>query len=598
MARLDPHSYADDALPRVRHLRLRLEADFADERLRGEATLELAGRTVGRLDLDSRALDVASVVSDTGATVPFELGDEDPILGRRLRLALPPGTRAVTLRYATARDAPALQWLSPAQTRGGRHPFLFSQCQAIHARSLVPLPDTPRQRITYEAEIVVPDPLAAVMSAGPEGEGEGPRPGTRLFRFRMPQPIPPYLLALAIGRLESRDLSPRSRVWAEPETVEAAAHEFAEIEPMIAGAEDLFGPYEWDRYDMLVLPPSFPYGGMENPRMTFLTPTLLAGDRSLVDVVAHELAHSWTGNLVTNADMEHFWLNEGFTVWAERRLVEALYGEGAAALAWAIGEKALEESMERFGAGSPLTRLRGELAGIDPDEVFSSIPYEKGARFVALVERAAGRARFDRFMRDYIARFRFTSITTEALLTFLEERLPGVAASVGAHEWLYEPGLPANAPVFRSERRDTLVTLAAGFAAGTRPSPAEASAWTPAETLVYLQNLPRAIDAEGCAWLDRSLSLTGRGNYEILVEWLTIAAGSDYEPAFPRVREVLGAVGRMKYLRPLYSALGRSPRTRALARQVFAETESRYHSLSRRVATSLIAAYTADPAAS
>ena len=532
MARRDPHSYADDAQPRPRHLRLRLEADFDAHTLRGEATLDLAERAGGTLDLDSRALAVASARSDTGAVVPLELGDEDPILGRRLRLRLPAGTRSVTLRYATAPDAPALQWLSPAQTRGGRHPFLFSQCQAIHARSVVPVPDTPRQRITYEAAIVVPAELAAVMSAGPDGEEDGPSPGTRLFRFRMPQPIPPYLLALAVGRLASRELSPRSRVWAEPETVEAAAHEFAGIEPMIARAEQLFGPYEWDRYDMLVLPPAFPYGGMENPRMTFLTPTLLAGDRSLVDVVVHELAHSWTGNLVTNADMEHFWLNEGFTVWAERRLVEALYGEGAAALAWAIGEKALEESMQRFGASSPHTKLRGELEGVDPDDVFSSIPYEKGARLVALLEREAGRERFDGVMRDYIARFRFTSITTEELVAFLDERLPGVAERVGAREWLYEPGLPANAPVFRSERRDALATLAAGFASGARPSAAEAASWSPAEMLVYLQNLPRVVDRPGGEWLDRELALTARGNYEILVEWLTIAAGSDYEPAF------------------------------------------------------------------
>jgi aminopeptidase N len=489
-----------------------------------------------------------------------------------------------------------LQWLSPAQTRGGRHPFLFSQCQAIHPRSVVPLPDTPRQRITYEAELVVPAPLSAVMSAGPTGDSDGPRPGTRVFRFGMPQPIPPYLIALAVGRLDSRDLSPRSRVWAEPETVEAAAHEFAEIDAMIAQAEELFGPYEWDRYDMLVLPPSFPYGGMENPRMTFLTPTLLAGDRSLVDVVVHELAHSWTGNLVTNADMEHFWLNEGFTVWAERRLLEALHGEGAAALAWAIGEKALEESMERFGEGSPHTKLRGELLGVDPDEVFSSIPYEKGARFVALLERQAGRERFDRVMRDYIARFRFTSITTEELLAFLDAELPGVAARVGASAWLYEPGLPANAPVFRSPRRDALVALAGGFASGVRPSPAETGSWSPAETLVYLQGLPRVLDADACGWLESTLGLSSRGNYEILVEWLAIAAGSDYEPAFPRLREVLTTVGRMKYLRPLYGALGRSPRTRALARAVFAEAGDRYHSLSRRVAASMIAAYPEDAA--
>jgi aminopeptidase N len=596
MARLDPHSHADGAQPRPRHLSLRLEADFGARVLRGEATLELAAAAGGTLDLDSRGLAVAGAVTDRGVAVPVEPGDEDPILGRRLRLELPAGTRSVTLGYATSAEAPALQWLEPAQTSGGEHPFLFSQCQAIHARGVAPLPDTPRQRITYDAEIVVPHPLSAVMSAGPAGTGPGPRPGTRTFRFRMPQPIPPYLLALAVGRLDSRDLSPRSRVWAEPETVEAAAHEFAEIETMIARAEALFGPYEWDRYDMLVLPPAFPYGGMENPRMTFLTPTLLAGDRSLVDVVVHELAHSWTGNLVTNADMEHFWLNEGFTVWAERRLVEALYGAEACALAWAIGEKALEESLQRFGPSSPHTRLRGELAGVDPDEVYSSIPYEKGARFVALLERQAGRARFDAVMRDYMSRFRFTSITTEDLLGFLDEVLPGVAGAVGAREWLYEPGLPANAPAFRSARRDALAAQAAAFATGTRPGPSEAAAWNPAETLVYLQNLPRVLDRDGCEWLDRTLGLTARGNYEILVEWLTIAAGSDYDPVFPRLREVLHTVGRMKYLRPLYRALGRSPRTRALAREVFAAAEPRYHPLSRRVAASVIAAYPGEPA--
>ena len=596
MPREDPHSHADSEQPRARHLRLRLWVDFASRRIEGEATLEIAAPAGGVLDLDTRALEIREVSTGTGTDVAFELGPDEAILGSRLRLTMPAGTREVRLRYRTSPDAPALQWLSPEQTEGGKHPFLFSQCQPIHARSLVPLQDTARNRLTYEAEVEVPEPLAAVMSAGPAGEGPGRRPGTRVFRFRMPQPIPPYLLALAVGRLESRELGPRSRVFAEPETVEAAAHEFAETEAMIARAEELFGPYDWDRYDMLVLPPSFPYGGMENPRMTFLTPTLLAGDRSLVDVVAHELAHSWTGNLVTNADMEHFWLNEGFTVWAERRLLEALHGEEATVLAWAIGEKALEESMERFGPESPLTRLRTDLAGTDPDDAFSSVPYEKGARFVTLLERTAGRERFDRFMRDYMARFRFTSITTEEFLAYLETELPGLASRVGASEWLYEPGLPENAPVFRSARKEALVALAAGFPRRERPGPETIAGWSPAEMLVYLQNLPREIEREGCAWLDAALGLTGRGNHEILVEWLTLAAGSDYEPAFARLREVLLRVGRMKYLRPLYSALGRHPRTRALAREVFAEAAPRYHSLSRRVAASVIEKYEDAPA--
>jgi aminopeptidase N len=591
MARLDPHSHADSDQPRPRHLRLRLAVDFGAREVSGEAALDLGAPSGGPLDLDTRRLEVREVRTGDGADVPFDLGPEEPILGRRLRLHLPPGTREVVVRYRTLPDAPALQWLEPGQTAGGTHPFLFSQCQAIHARSLVPLPDTPRQRLTYEATVEVDAPLDVVLSAGLEGREPGSRPGTTAWRFRMPQPIPPYLLALAAGRLDSRDVGPRTRVFAEPPTLEAAVHEFAETESMMARAEDLFGPYVWDRFDMLVLPPAFPYGGMENPRMTFLTPTLLAGDRSLVDVVVHELAHSWTGNLVTNADMEHFWLNEGFTVWAERRLLEVLRGEEATVLAWAIGEKALEESLRRFGRESPLTRLRTELRGTDPDDAFSSIPYEKGARFVALLEREAGRPAFDRFMRDYMARFRFTSITTEEFLAFLEERLPGLAGRVGAQEWLYGPGMPASAPVFRSARLEALVRLASEFPRGELPSAEAIRGWSPGETLVYLQNLPRQIDREGCAWLDAALSLGSRGNHEILVEWLTIAAGSDYEPAFPRLRAVLLGVGRMKYLRPLYAAMGRHPRTRALARAVFAEASPLYHSLSRRVAGSVIEKY-------
>ncbi len=334
-------------------------------------------------------------------------------------------------------------------------------------------------RATYHAAVTIPEPLTAVMSAGPEAGGGNSEPGMRTMLFEMPQPIPSYLIALAVGDLASRDLSARARVWAEPATVEAAAREFAGVEEMIVTAERLFGPYDWERYDMLVLPPSFPYGGMENPRMTFLTPTLLAGDRSLVDVVAHELAHSWTGNLVTNATMDHFWLNEGFTVWAERRILEALHGEEAAALSWAIGRTALEEAMARFGADSPFTVLRTHLEGVDPDDVFSSVPYEKGALFVALLERTVGRERFDRFIRDYIERFRFTSITTEEFMAFLEQQLPGVAAKVGADEWLRRPGLPANAPVFRSSSLEALTALAEGFAGGARPTAPQLAALGP-----------------------------------------------------------------------------------------------------------------------
>jgi len=593
MSRIDPHSYADAAQPRVRRLDLDLDVDFDRRILSGEAVLSLDGPGEGPLDLDSKGLLIRGVVTDGGAAVPFELAGEEPILGRRLRLSLPSGTRRVAIRYETSPEAVALQWLEPAQTAGGAHPFLYSQCQAIHARTVIPVPDTPALRVSYRAAVTLPEPLSAVMSAGGAGDRPGPRPFTRTFLFEMPQPIPPYLFALAAGRLAARDLSPRARVHAEPEVVAAAAREFDGVEAMIRTAERLFGPYPWERYDLLVLPPSFPYGGMENPRMTFLTPTVIAGDRSLVDVVAHELAHSWTGNLVTNATMDHFWLNEGATTWAERRILEALHGEEAAVLSWAIGETALTQAFERFGAGSPLTKLRTDLLGVDPDDAFSSIPYEKGSRFFALLERTAGRERFDRFVADYIARFRFTSITSEAFLAFLDERLPGLSASVGAAEWLSGTGMPANAPVFRSARLEELTGLARRFAAGARPDPAAVARWTPSETLVYLQHVPRPLPGAACAELESLFGFLAQGNHELLVEGLTIAAASDWERGFGRIRDVLLTVGRMKYLRPLFKALGGHPRTRALAHEIYAAARPRYHALSRRVVETELAAYPA-----
>jgi leukotriene A-4 hydrolase/aminopeptidase len=593
MTQIDPHSYTDSDHPKVQYLSLRLQVDFEKHTLAGVAELRLGESVAGALDLDTRGLAISEISNQKGVAITWQLEAEDPILGSRLRLSLPAATTAVSIHYSTSADSSALQWLTREQTAGKKHPFLFSQCQAIHARALAPLQDSPRRRITYDAAITVPDELTAVMSAGPAGEATAPS-GHRTFLFEMPQPIPPYLLALAVGDLASRDLSPRSRVWAEPEVIEAAAHEFAEIEPIIQKAEGMFGPYDWDRYDMLVLPPSFPYGGMENPRMTFLTPTLISGDRSLVAVVAHELAHSWTGNLVTNATAEHFWLNEGFTVYAERRIVEAVWGEKEAALQWAIGEKALQEAIARFGADSPHTCLRTNLTGIDPDEVFSSIPYEKGSRFLVCLERHAGRERFDKFLLLYMERFRFTSITTEEFLLFLEEQFPGAAAAVDAQTWLYEPGLPANAPVFSSESLLRVADLANRFTAGVRVELPDWDRFSPSEKLVYLQKLPRPLPAADLDWLEFVYHLNGQGNHEILVEWLAIAAASGYKPAFARLREVLVRVGRMKYLRPLYGALGATPETRALAREIFAEASPGYHGLSRRVVAGILEKYAKD----
>jgi leukotriene-A4 hydrolase len=590
MTRIDPHSYYDATQPKTSHLQLNWFIDFGQRWIEGSVLLMLENPSEGIMDLDTKGLEILSVYSGD-RPLSYEIADEEPILGRRLRIQLPNETKSIYIAYKTSPEGIALQWLEPEMTLGNRWPFMYSQCQPIHARTIVPCQDTPRVRVTYDALVAVPQDIAVVMSARSKGRLLDMPPGLVGWRFVMPQPIPPYLLAIAAGDLRSYDLSPRSRVCAEPEMLEMAAYEFRDIEQMIQTAETLFGSYEWDRYDMLVLPPAFPFGGMENPRMTFLTPTLIAGDRSLVDVLAHELAHSWTGNLVTNASMEHFWLNEGFTTWAERRILDALHGEDASALRWAIGQAALDESIARFGPDSPLTKLRTDLTGVDPDDAFSSIPYEKGARFIRVLEQYAGREPFDKFIQAYIEAFRFASITTEEFLEFLEKELPGAAAAVNADAWIYQTGMPPNAPVFKSFRLDEITAAAKAFAAGTRPDPQKFGNWKANELLVFLQQLPRELDAAALDWLDRTFGLMKRGNYEILVEWLTIAAGSAYEPAMERIREVLLAVGRMKYLRPLFTALGKHARTRELAKEIYAQGKHRYHILSRRVIESAMEKY-------
>jgi len=581
VSRRDPHSYADLEQGRVTHVDLDLDVDFATRRLTGTARLNLAAPAAGPLDLDTRTLTITGAVTQDGAAVPFELADTDPVMGARLRLNLPAGTTAIAITYATSPEASALQWLEPAQTDGGRHPYLFSQCQAIHARSVLPCQDSPLARFTFKAQMTVPEALTVVMAAAPGEKGPGARAGTRAFTFEMPQSIPPYLFAFAVGDIVSRDLGPRSRVYTEPKTLDRAAWEFADVDSMLLAAEDVFGPYLWDRFDFLVMPSSFPYGGMENPRLTFLTPTLLAGDRSLVNVLAHELAHSWTGNLVTNATIDDFWLNEGFTVWAERRIHEKLYGVEAQALSAAIGRNGLDDALASFGPNSPFTCLKTSGEGKDPDEFYSLVPYEKGFLFVSLLEQTVGREAFDVFIKKYIKHFSFTSITTEQFEEFMEKELPGVAAKVGAQDWIRKPDVPANAPSFTSAQLTGLKELAAGWPGGKRPDLATAKKWTPEDWQIFLQALPRQLSADDCKWLDDNFQLSAHGNCEILCNWLVIAANSGYAPTLPRTRKFLGEVGRMKYLKPLYTALHKSEATRALAKETFAEHGGGYHPIAR-----------------
>jgi leukotriene-A4 hydrolase len=585
MPRLDPHSWTDSDQSQADDLTWHARVDFATRTLSCTATLRLhnVGES-GPLDLDTRDLAIHRVTDGSGVDLSFALGPSDPIIGTRLRIDLPSATREVVMHYATSPDASALQWLEPAQTAGAAQPFLYSHCQPIHARSLVPLQDTPRTRLRYTAELRVPAQLVALMAARHVGRHvEG---SEAVERFEMPQPIAPYLLAFAVGDLASRDLGPRSRVWSEPSLVDAAAWEFAVTERMLSTGERLFGQYDWDRYDLLVLPPSFPFGGMENPRLTFLTPTVVIGDRSAVEVIAHELAHSWTGNLISNANAEHFWLNEGWTTYAERRIVELVYGQEAAALAWALGRRELDEAVAQFAKdGQPeLSRLRTELTGVDPDTAYSIVPYEKGALFLWTLEQSVGRPPFDRFIRGYIERFRFQAVTSEEFVAVVDELLPGVAHRAKAHQWLFEAGVPDNAPRPRSMRLESIEALH-----GNPPSEAQVASWRPVEWQLYIESLPPDSTAETIAALDARFHLTEVRNYDVLEKWLPRAIRTGYAPAIARTEEVLGSVGRMKYLRPLYRALADYPETRALANELFDRFSTRYHGIAREVVRSLLA---------
>jgi len=552
--RLDPHSYADTDQPQTRSIDLTLRADFDRRVLEGEIALHFRAPGSGPLDLDTRDLRIDAVTLLDGTPLPHDLFAPEPILGARLRIDLPRGAAGVRVRYATSPAATALQWLEPSQTAGGQ-PFLFSQAQPIHARSLAPLQDTPRIRITVgTARFTVPSPLRALMAAAAKGPDV----------FEMPQAIPPYLLAFAVGDLTSRQLSGRSAVWAERAVADAAAEEFGEVEQMLLAAEELFGPYEWDRFDILVMPPSFPYGGMENPRLTFVTPSLLAGDRSLVNVIAHELAHAWTGNLVTNASANDFWLNEGFTVYAERRILEALHGRDSAELHAAAGLHDLHTALERFAAHQELTCLRNDLRGIDPDEAYSSVPYEKGSLLLRKLEETAGRPAWDEFLRAYLGVFRFQSITTQEFLDFLEARLPGLASRARALEFIDAPGLPADAPKPRSRRLEQLRAF-------------EVEPENPAELLVVLQAL--APDSPRVRELDARFGLANRRSLELRHTFVLLQLRAGAPEAVDAARRILLESGRMRYLRPLYTELAR--RHPEAARRIYQEARAGYHNIAR-----------------
>ena len=579
----DEHSHSNPDEVRVTHADLDLTVSFDRRVLAGTATLSLQSIVPGSpLILDTRALSIGTVEASEGVgswrPAPFEVGPADPILGSPLRIALGPRTDRVRIAYETSPTASGLQWLEPAQTAGRSHPFLFSQSQSIHARSWIPLPDTPAVRITYDATIRTPAALRAVMSAA--GNSGGERGGA--YRFRMPQRIPPYLLALAVGDIDFESMGERSGVYAEPSVVRKAAYEFADTERMMAAAERLYGPYRWDRYDILVLPPSFPFGGMENPRLTFATPTVLAGDRSLVALVAHELAHSWSGNLVTNATWRDFWLNEGFTTYIERRILEEVYGRDFADMEAVLGRQDLEAEIDRLEDRDEILHI--DLAGRDPDDGATRLPYEKGCLFLRGLEETFGRAAFDEFLRGYFDRFAFRSIVTDDFLRYLRENLIGGSGRVTdsqLDEWVSRPGLPSSAPRPESAALREVARAADDWSAGRVPaSELPYARWRTQERLQFLRRLSPPLAAARMRELDSAFGLTASGNSEIVFHWLDLALRSGHSAVDDRLEEFLITIGRRKFIKPLYEELVKTEPGRPRALHIYRRARPGYHPIS------------------
>ncbi|MCF7805379.1 MAG: M1 family metallopeptidase [Candidatus Marinimicrobia bacterium] len=579
----DPASLANIKDVRITHLDLHLDVDFEKKVLRGHVTLSLNNLTgTDTLILDSRGLKIQKVTTgESGQPVQYSLGEYVLHLGRPLQILITPETEMVTVYYETSDDAGALQWCSPEQTAGGSAPFLYSQSQFIEARSWIPLQDSPGVRMTYSATITVPKGYLALMAA----ENRQTIDSSGIYHFEMPQPIPSYLMALAVGKLEYRVLGERAGVYAEPALVEKAAREFSGTGKMVKVAEDLYGPYQWEQFDILTLPPSFPFGGMENPRLTFATPTIITGDRSLVSVIAHELAHAWSGNLVTNATWNDFWLNEGFTTYFERRITEATKGRAYASMLTKLDYDGLQAAVQRIGPENSATALKREYGARDPADFYNWIPYVKGMFFLRMLEEEFGRRRFDAFLEDYFKTHRFQSVTTEGFLEYLREHLlnnnSALERELYIREWIYEPGIPANCPVVSSPELERVANNAKQYLEETDASVIDTSGWTARHWDYFFSRLPDTLSMEQMAVLDEAFGLTESANARIQREWYQLAIHSGYGKAYTAIREYLLTVGRISLIRPVYRALASTKVGAARAQLIYESAKSGYHPMTR-----------------
>lgn len=576
---------ADSVL--INHLDLDIKVDFNQQKILGNALWKIDNKFHQKeLHLDTYDLSIDSVFTN-GKKANFVLEKFVKHLGQALIIPIDDNTKEVNIYYSTGQHARALQWLTPQQTLGKTQPFLYTQSESIYARSWIPCPDGPGIRFTYKARVQVPKGLMALMSA------ENPQQlnDSNVYHFNMDLPIPAYLMALAVGDIRFKKIDNRTGVYAEPNMIDKASNELSDMGKMLTVAESLYGPYRWGRYDVIVLPPGFPIGGMENPKLTFATPTIIAGDKSLVNLIAHELAHNWSGNLVTNATWNDFWLNEGFTVYFERRISEAMNDKSYADMLWELGYQDLEATVNDLGEQSNDTKLKLDLTGRDPDDGLTDIAYEKGALFLRLLEDNIGRAKMDAFLKNYFATYAFKTISTEEFLQYLNKHLikddQQLKKSLNIDAWVYGSGIPSNAPRVPFDRFNKVSIELHRFLSGNAPLQLNTKNWMTFEWMYFLRKMPDSLSKNNMAKLDKAFHFTNSGNSEIACIWFVIAIKTNYSSAYPALDKFLSSVGRRKFIEPIYEAMMKSGKEK-MAKEIYEKYRQNYHPLAQMTLDKLV----------
>ena len=575
----DEHSYSKPELAVVKHLDLDIKVDFDTQTISGKASWTIDNISKGNeIIFDENTLNITKVtLGDEEKETKFKLGTAVELHGKPLHITIEPNTTKVNIYYSTTKEAIALQWLNPQQTADKKKPFLFSQGESIWSRTWIPCQDSPGIRFTYNAKVIVPKDLIAVMSASVNPQKKN---NTGVYTFKQDKAIPSYLMAIAVGDIEFKSIDNRTGVYAEPSLLNKAAWEFAELGKMVHAAEKLYGPYRWGRYDVLVLPPSFPYGGMENPNLTFLTPGVIAGDRSLTSLLAHELGHSWSGNLVTNATWDDIWLNEGFTTYVEHRIGEEIFGKKEAEMQDVLTRKDLDDNIAEYGATNPDTRLKVSLTNRNPDDGISQIPYVKGYNFLKVIEAAVGREKFDPFIKNYFDAHAFQSITTEDFVKYLKENLikddKALADKIKLDDWIYKPGVPSNITTVSSEDFTAIDNIQKNWrTTGVKGLSEKIKSTT--EKQHFIDYLPADITAEEMTAIDTEFSFTKNGNFVIKRQWFIQAIRHQYKTAYPAIEQFMIATSRTGSLMSLYKELVKTPEGKTWAKQIFEKAKSGYH---------------------